>query len=369
MNTTEPGHPPADNLVRLRLGQLSETDSQVVEAHLASCASCRGVLVALRSDSRGTLPGTFAPAEVGPASLPLVGEAATLAAIRGSHPASSGVPGDSARRATCRSRVGCSSALPPPLEMLGAGGMGAVYRARHLLMERDVALKVINPALMGSSTMVERFRREVKTAARLTHPNIVTAHDAEQAGGWHFLVMEYVPGISLARLVAEKGRLSLTDACDYARQVALGLEHAHEHGMVHRDIKPQNLMLTPAGQVKILDFGLSRLGNEESSGLTATGAAEQGGLAAGSLTQAGCVMGTPDYIAPEQARDAHSADIRADIYSLGCTLYHLLAGKPPFPNGTDFDKVLAHLDLPRPAALAGNSSPKCRPSWLRWSRG
>jgi len=239
------------------------------------------------------------------------------------------------------------------LEALGSGGMGTVYRARHLLMEREVALKVINRTLVGSPTLVERFRREVRSAARLSHPNIVTAYDAEQAGDWHFLVMEYVPGISLSRLVAEQGRLPVTEACHYVYQAALGLQHAFECEMVHRDIKPQNLMLTPAGQVKILDFGLSRLSDgaaagSETPGLTAIGG-EPTGLVSGSLTQTGCVMGTPDYIAPEQVRDAHAADIRADIYSLGCTLYHLLAGQPPFAGATEFDKVLAHLErTPRP---------------------
>ncbi len=257
------------------------------------------------------------------------------------------------------------------LGVLGTGGMGTVFQARHLLMDREVALKVVNRVLVDSPTLVERFRREVKSAGRLNHPNIVTAHDADEAGGWHFLVMEYVPGISLAHLVGEHGPLPVTEACDYARQAALGLEHAYECGMVHRDIKPQNLMLTPAGQVKILDFGLSRLGDgvaagPQSAGLTAPGG-NPTGLGAASLTQAGCVMGTPDYIAPEQVRDAHAADIRADIYSLGCTLYHLLAGQPPFFGATDFDKVLAHLErMPRPLLEV---RPRCRQSWRRWWRG
>jgi sugar lactone lactonase YvrE len=231
-------------------------------------------------------------------------------------------------------------------ELLGVGGMGAVYRAEHLLMARPVALKVINKGLIDNRATVERFRREVQAAARLVHPNIVTAYDADQAGDAHFLVMEYVEGRSLARLLAEKGPLPVRQACDYIRQAALGLQHAHEQGMVHRDIKPHNLMLTPDGRVKILDFGLARFA-AESAPAAASRIADAGrdtptGSGPGQLTQLGVVVGTPDYIAPEQAADAHAADIRADIYSLGCTLYDLLAGRPPFPEETAVRKVLAH---------------------------
>src|SRR5262249_11871361 len=148
------------------------------------------------------------------------------------------------------------------LELLGVGGMGAVYKAEHLRMERTVALKVVNRSLTDNPAMVERFTREVKAAAKLAHPNIVTAFDADQAGDTHFLVMEFVEGVSLSRLVAEHGRLPVAEACDYVRQAALGLQHAFARGMVHRDIKPHNLMRTPEGQVKILDFGLARFAME-----------------------------------------------------------------------------------------------------------
>ncbi len=229
--------------------------------------------------------------------------------------------------------------LPPDLarheryrvvRLLGVGGMGAVYEAEHRVMQRPVALKVIKRAYTASAAVLERFRREVRAAARLSHPNIVTTYDAEDAGETHFLVMEYVDGTDLGRLVQEHGPLPIDRACDYVRQAALGLQYAFEQGMVHRDLKPHNLMLTPDGRVKILDFGLARFASE---------AADAAGL-----TSTGIVLGTVDYIAPEQADNAHQADIRSDIYSLGCTLYHLLAGQPPFPMGTALQKVLAHVE-------------------------
>ncbi len=197
-------------------------------------------------------------------------------------------------------------------------------------MKRSVALKVINPQLLQNSAAVERFQREVQAAAKLAHPNLVAAYDAEQAADTHFLVMEYVSGEDLSALVEKQGRLPISTACAYVRQAALGLAQARERGMVHRDIKPQNLILTSGGQVKILDFGLAQFASE---------IAEQSGL-----TQAGAVMGTPDYMAPEQARDAHSADIRADIYSLGCTLYCLLTGRPPFTESATLGKIMAHIE-------------------------
>jgi serine/threonine protein kinase len=230
-------------------------------------------------------------------------------------------------------------ALPPELvrheryrvvRLLGVGGMGAVYEAEHRVMQRPVALKVINRAYTANAAARERFRREVRAAARLSHPNIVTTYDAEDAGETHFLVMEYVEGTDLGRLVQERGPLPVDRACDYVRQAALGLQYAFEQGMVHRDLKPHNLMLTPDGRVKILDFGLARFASEAAS--------------AAGLTGTGLVLGTVDYIAPEQADNAHQADIRSDIYSLGCTLYHLLAGQPPFPSGTPIQKVMAHVE-------------------------
>ncbi|HKB41714.1 MAG TPA: serine/threonine-protein kinase, partial [Gemmataceae bacterium] len=237
------------------------------------------------------------------------------------------------------------------------------------LMGRLVALKVINPRLVASPQAVERFRREVRAAARLAHPNIVAAYDADQAGGTHFLVMEYVEGATLAQLIAEKGRLAVARACDYARQAAWGLQHAFEQGMVHRDVKPQNLMLTPGGRVKVLDFGLARFATEsiptgapDPAEVTTDAAPRPEGVRAPlePLTRTGVVMGTPDYIAPEQAADPHLADTRADIYSLGCTLYELLAGRPPFPERSVVDKVMAHAErtLPPLGEVRGDVPPR-----------
>ena len=218
--------------------------------------------------------------------------------------------------------------------------MGVVYQAEHRLMERTVALKVVNPRLVSDASAVERFHQEVKAAARLAHRNIVTAYDAEQAGDVHFLVMEYVEGASLAAIISRRGQLPVLHACNYAMQAAAGLQHAHEHGMVHRDIKPQNLMRTPKGTIKILDFGLARFASQQDDDAAPSG-----------LTSAGTAVGTADYMSPEQARNSSKADIRADIYSLGCTLYHLLAGRVPFPHGTPIEKVVSHFEH-QPTPLA-----------------
>jgi serine/threonine-protein kinase len=230
------------------------------------------------------------------------------------------------------------------LALLGEGGMGKVLKARHRLMKRVVALKVIRPALLADPRAVQRFRREIEAVSRLSHPNIVAAYDANQVGDTHFLVMEYVEGTDLARVVKERGPLPAGVACEYVRQAAVGLQHAHEQGLVHRDIKPHNLLLAKApgsppagwGVVKLLDMGLARLHSADGDGLTNTGA----------------VMGTPDFIAPEQAADSHRVDIRADLYSLGCTLYFLLTGEPPFPGGTLLEKLFKHQYVaPRPVEL------------------
>jgi tRNA A-37 threonylcarbamoyl transferase component Bud32 len=225
------------------------------------------------------------------------------------------------------------------LRLLGQGGMGAVYLAEHLVMGRRVALKTISAQLLSNRDAVARFHREVRAAARLVHPNIVTAFDAEQAGGLHFLVMEYVDGASVADFAKRKGALAVDQACAIVSQAAVGLQHAHEQGLIHRDVKPANLMLTRKGQVKVLDFGLAQFTRHDDPAADAA------------HTTTGAVMGTADYIAPEQTSSSRKVDIRADIYSLGCTLYTLLAGRVPFPDGTVIDKCIHHAtDEPTPLA-------------------
>jgi serine/threonine protein kinase len=314
------GHHPHPTLAQLQAfdtGHLPAAEQGPVEGHLEACPECCATLDALPE-------------------APLV---AMMRAISGPHPllgtACAGGP-DMAATADFPT-VLMGHPRYRVLEVLGAGGMGVVYKAAHRLMDRVVALKVIHRHLTDRPGPSERFRREVRAVARLSHPNIVTAYDADQAGDTHFLVMEYVAGTSLAKEVERRGPLPVRQACDLVRQAALGLQHAHERGMVHRDLKPQNLMLTPTGQVKILDFGLAHIVDEQGPGTP---------------LPSGVVVGTPDYLAPEQARDSAHVDIRADLYSLGCTIYHLLVGHPPFPDGTPLQKLLAHQQCSPPGLTA-----------------
>ncbi len=233
------------------------------------------------------------------------------------------------------------------LERVGQGGMGQVFKARHQVMGRVVALKVIKPEHLKNVDSVERFLREVRAAGKLKHTNIVTAYDANQFGNTHFLVMEFVEGIDLARL-AKQQAMPVAQACDFIRQAALGLQHAHDEGMVHRDIKPGNLLVEKrTGTLKILDMGLARLQVEGEEQLTVDGA----------------VMGTADYMSPEQALGSHDVDGRADIYSLGCTLYFLLTRQPPFPGGTLAQKFRRH-ERDEPVALELLRFPDA-PAWPR----
>jgi serine/threonine protein kinase len=219
------------------------------------------------------------------------------------------------------------------LEPIGEGGMGQVFRARQTVLQRECALKIIRKDRLQSDDAVERFLREARVAARLKHPNIVAIYDAGVVNGVHYLAMELLQGITLAQRVREYGPLPVGQACLYVGQAAAGLQHAYEQGLVHRDIKPQNLFLeNSSDQVKILDLGLARVRELP----------QQEETASGELTKEGAVMGTPDYMAPEQALDTRTADQRADIYSLGCTLYFLLTGRPPFPGGSLTEKLLAH---------------------------
>jgi serine/threonine protein kinase len=214
------------------------------------------------------------------------------------------------------------------LERLGESFKGQVFKARHQRMNRLVALKMIRKELLANAETVRRFYREVQAAGLLSHPHVVHAFDAGPMGATHVLAMEFVDGIDLACLVKQSGPLPVAQACDYIRQAALGLQAIQDHGLIHRDIKPSNLLVSsgtandrsPANhQVKVLDLGLALLHRPVDAQLTET------------LTQEGAVMGTPDFMAPEQAEDPHRVDVRADLYSLGCTLYYLLTGVVPFP--------------------------------------
>jgi WD40 repeat protein/serine/threonine protein kinase len=329
---TQP-HPSLEELTAFDSGHLDSGLLAEIERHVAGCETCCRHLETVRDDSFVLLVRRSAG---GPAPDTHAG----LSDTPSSEYSWSGpeVPPELAGHPRYRM-----------LGFLGGGGMGRVFKAEHRLMERIVALKVLHRSLIDRPDLIERFRREVKAAARLDHPNIVRALDADQAGDSHFLVMEFVAGIGLDRLVTERGPLPIATACDYVRQAALGLQHAADRGMVHRDIKPGNLLVssgvvsanqTPdarltthysprtAHQIKVVDFGLARFVSDSRPG--------------SALTHPGTVVGTPDYMAPEQALEPSRADTRADIYSLGCTLYYLLSGRVLFPRGSTLQKLMAH---------------------------
>jgi serine/threonine protein kinase len=323
--------PSPERLAAFLAGHLPPEEGDALAAHVQQCRPCTAAAEAIPE--------------------PVDRLASALRGLCGSGPAAGGEPPDGEQAAAAyepTTRV--TAPLEPPAipdgsrlreyrlgRLLGEGGMGRVYRAVHERLGKTVAVKLVTARPVGGSDAVARFRREVRAAGRLDHPNIVRATDAGEADGVPFLVMEYVPGTDLTRLLDRAPWLPVAAACEVARQAALGLAHAHDHGLVHRDVKPSNLMLTPDGTVKLLDLGLVRWQD------VAAGDAD--------ATASGTLMGTFNYMAPEQADDPRRAGPRADLYSLGCTLYHLLTGNVPFPAPefeTPYQKMKAHAAAPVP---------------------
>ncbi|MEZ6092153.1 MAG: protein kinase, partial [Pirellulaceae bacterium] len=287
--------PSVEVLEEFGSGRLSESDTTNVQAHLDFCEACQ----------------TFVDDASGRDGLE-----ETIACSDGSTSHAPVAPATQMTRRVKPKHLGQYEIL----EVLGRGGMGAVYRARHIKLDKVVALKVLSSERWQDSGAIERFQREMRAVGKLHHPNIVAAHDAGEADGQHYLVMEYVDGVDLATLVGRLGPLPVAEACELIRQAAIGLQHASTRGLVHRDVKPSNLIVgrdsDEAPQVKVLDLGLALL-DEPTSNRELTGADQ--------------FMGTIDYMAPEQGLDTHGVDVRADVYSLGATLHKLLTGQVPFP--------------------------------------
>ena len=324
---------PERELADLLQGKLADDRLEQVVQHVDDCSSCQDTVQMLAEQS-----DTFANAWQGGVAEDS-GESepeyrqAVQDLLEGDSPAAAPPP--------------IRSADPPVeqlgpyqlLEPLGSGGMGTVYKALHTKLKRHVALKVLPANRWTTAAAVARFEREMEAIGQLDHPHIVRASDAGQDRNVHYLAMDYVDGLDLSRVVNRLGRVSVAEACEVARQTAMALQCAHENKLVHRDIKPSNVMLTRDGQIKLLDLGLALLGDEH--------AFDQN-----ELTTVGQLMGTLDYMSPEQGMDCHEVDIRADIYSLGATLYKLLTGRAPFSGqnyNTLLKKVVALANKPTPS--------------------
>lgn len=211
---------------------------------------------------------------------------------------------------------------------IGSGGMSSVYLAEHRMMHTKRAIKVLPQSRLGKSSYLARFQQEAKAIASLNHPNIVRAYDIDNQGDTHYIVMEYVDGDDLQTMVKKNGPMAFDKVADYIAQAAHGLQHAHDVGLIHRDVKPANLLVNSAGRVKLLDLGLALFSDDKQASLT--------------IDYNDKVLGTADYLAPEQALNSHKVDARADLYGLGCTMYFLLTGQPPFPDGTIAQRIAKH---------------------------
>jgi serine/threonine protein kinase len=335
-------HPVDRELDDFLLGKLEGPDHARLEGHLSECSEC------LAAASAKANADTFVEL------LVAADTRLTLERSVASTPVPNATP--SAFSPTVDLLSPASRAydplLPPPelanhpryrlIRLIGAGGMGTVWLAEHLVLGREVAVKVIRPEFLTKPGASERFRREARSVAHLAHPNIVAAYDAEEANGIHFLAMEYVPGENLGARLRSSGPLPVAEACRAARDVARALAAAHSAGMIHRDVKPQNLIRMPDGVTKVLDFGLVATAVGDLHLKTLDFGLVHANASQPDLTGGDVLVGTPDYIAPEQAEDARAADARSDIYSLGCTLYHLLAGRVPFPEGNMLQKLDSH---------------------------
>jgi tRNA A-37 threonylcarbamoyl transferase component Bud32 len=320
--------PSRDELHAFSDGALTPVRDEAVLQHLDLCPVCQQAL-----ESLPAAPDSWAAALARPvAADPYQEETACQAAVTQFEAA---LPeARTASAALPRGVVGHYELLAH----LGEGGMGAVYRARHQFLKQEVALKLLPADRLHDESARARFRREMEAVGRLRHAHLVAARDAGVSDGQPYLVLELLDGLDLGKLVQAHGPLPVADACEAARQAALGLHHAHAHGLVHRDVKPSNLWLTPDGQVKVLDLGLARFVSEPAEGRD-------------ELTAAGQVVGTVDYLAPEAVDRGSAVDARADQYSLGCTLYRLLTGVVPFAGPefhTPLQRALAHTRRPVP---------------------
>jgi uncharacterized protein (TIGR03067 family) len=340
--------PSRETLFQYSVGILSGKERDTLEDHLESCPACQATIVTL-DESADTVVGRLRMSQ-GNDSVLAEPQLQGVLAIAMAMPApSDNIKGDS--EAAPASDMPTTLGEYRVLEELGRGGMGRVYKALHTKLDRVVAVKVLPRGRVGDRQAITRFEREMKAVGRLSHPNIVQAHDAREIGDTPVLIMEFVDGLDLAQVVRSVGPVPAADACELVRQTALALQCAHEHGLVHRDIKPSNIMLARSGEVKLLDLGLSRLyaGGDSSPGADRQSPAHGAASGGEEMTGAGQAMGTADYMAPEQASDSRTVDIRADLYSLGCTLYKLLSGRAPFSGPefrTTFDKLHAHIHEP-----------------------